>query len=105
MWFPLKHFPAFHNAVACPKSALDVCNFMAHNKNLYGEYGWDFYFWNTFALLIFGHITMFWISKWLKYLTCHQLTKPSHLFEHEDAVSRADELRQLSDASLVKVGP
>ena len=31
--------------------------------------------------------------------------KPSHLFEDEDTVSRADELRQLGDASLVEVGP
>lgn len=28
-----------------------------------------------------------------------------HLFEHEDTVPRADELRQLCDASLVEVRP
>lgn len=35
--------------------------------------------------------------------TVNSWISPSHLFEHEDTVSRANELRQLCNASLVKV--
>lgn len=44
-------------------------------------------------------MSVFWCYSYSKQLD------PSHLFEHKDTVSRANELRQLCNASLVQVRP